>query len=44
MVKFDKQELISLLEITGTIEFSVHGELLDGTPFDECTNIQVIHN
>ena len=42
MVKFNRQELISLLEITGIIELSVYGELLDGTPFEGCTNIQVI--
>ena len=41
MVKFDRQELISLLEV-GDAELKVAGELYDGTPFEGSDTIRVI--
>jgi parallel beta-helix repeat protein len=41
MVKFDRQELISLLEV-GDAELTVAGELYDGTPFEGSDTVRVI--
>ena len=41
MVKFDRQKLISLLEV-GDAELTVAGELCDGTPFEGSDTIRVI--
>ena len=42
MVKFDAQELISLLE-SGNVEIAVSGELIDGTMFEANDTIRVIN-
>lgn len=41
MVKFDRQELIPLLEV-GDAELTISGELLDGPMFEETDTIRVI--
>ena len=41
MVKFDREELIPLLEV-GDAELTVAGELTDGTPFEGSDTIRVI--
>ena len=42
MVTFDRQQVISLLEDTGTVELSVCGKLRDGKPFEGRMIIRVI--